>query len=1070
MDNNSDDKSRQEKKARRRIVSQKSSSASGPEQIRVPSAPDPEDAPEKAARETHVPETEALDNDETIVIPVSPASEGDESGDPDDMEKTIVAAASAADASGESSEAPSGKKTSRRKRRRKAKSKKPLWKRIIVTMIVTVLILGMLAGGGGLYYIWKIMSEAPPLDLAKLTFMDPSVVYDINGNFYQELQTSEKRENVTIQEVPELIQLAFVSIEDQRFYSHFGVDIRGTLKAVIGVITSGSTEGMGGSTITQQLIKQTHLSSETTIKRKIKEWRLAYELEQTLTKREILQSYLNKINLSYAWGVQSAAEMYFGKDVKELSIAQAATLAAIMKAPTYYNPYKYTEDEDGNSFLVRETDEEGNTYIVQDDPSKERAMNIIDKMLELGHISEREYEIAIAEIKENRIGLVAPHWSSDYTFFTDAVYEEVLEDLQEKYGMDYDEAVNLMLNGGISIYSTIDPQVQAALDYYASIDDMFPDQTWEAEEAGRVMTEATGEKVEYHPEIGGAVIQNSTSYVVGIIGGRKKEGSLVMNRALEKFQTGSSTKPCTAYAPAIDTGTVTLATTFDSIPLSFGGWTPMNFAYDYQGLCTVREGLVNSDNMIAIQTEYLTGHELCAAYAERFGYEIEWDGEADLNSSALALGGFTYGQTPLTMASAFSTFPNMGTRTTPTFYRYVTDSEGNVILESQQETIQVIKPTTAWLVTDVLKGIADNVNGNQAAGKTGTTDYAACVWYCGFTRDYTAAFWMGYDQRKVIVNGVEYDLTLDTTSQVARDFWNAVMRDFYYRKGIYDTYLPEQPPGIVQGSVDKVSGRLPTALTEKDPRGSAVITEYFVDGTTPGESDTYHREFLICQDTGLLATEYCMHTVKKVLVYKDPNVVYIAGGVPYRDDMKWGKKDMGVIPPTTFCTKCSADTKIINFAFGTQRDNPSSIINTAFTINRDNTAEAMLYLYGIPATNNAVYVNNVIPVIEVSDPEVASVTWVDGEGLKIEPLLSGTTTLTVHYTYNAGIETAVMGVPSATGEGQIIMPEYTASASIQLRITGAGTPDPPDPPTPPGPDPPEPDPDEPGGDDNPGGN
>ena len=217
MDNNSDDKSRQEKKARRRIVSQKSSSASGPEQIRVPSAPAPEDAPEKAVRETHVPETEALENDETIVIPVSPASEGDESGDPDDMEKTIVAAASAADASGESSEAPSGKKTSRRKRRRKAKSKKPLWKRIILTMIVTVLILGMLAGGGGLYYIWKIMSEAPPLDLAKLTFMDPSVIYDINGNFYQELQTSEKRENVTIQEVPELIQLAFVSIEDQRF-------------------------------------------------------------------------------------------------------------------------------------------------------------------------------------------------------------------------------------------------------------------------------------------------------------------------------------------------------------------------------------------------------------------------------------------------------------------------------------------------------------------------------------------------------------------------------------------------------------------------------------------------------------------------------------------------------------------------------------------------------------------------------------------------------------------------------------------------------------------------------------
>ena len=152
--------------------------------------------------------------------------------------------------------------------------------------------------------------------------------------------------------------------------------------------------------------------------------------------------------------------------------------------------------------------------------------------------------------------------------------------------------------------------------------------------------------------------------------------------------------------------------------------------------------------------------------------------------------------------------------------------------------------------------------------------------------------------------------------------------------------------------------------------------------------------------------------------------------------MKWGKKDTSVIPPTSFCTKCSADTKIINFALGTQPNNPSSIINTAFSVNPNTTPYAMLYLYGIPATNNAVYVNNVVPEIEISDPTLATVTWVDGEGLKIEPHLAGTATVRVSYTYNAGIETAVMGVPSATGEGQIIMPEYTASATIQIRVTG----------------------------------
>ena len=1013
------------KKARKRVVSRRASEG-GP-------------APAAKAREAAPAVT-----DETVRIArPEKTDKTSEVKDEGSMEKTIVAASGAAD-----KKDPKGRKSRARKaRKRKAKAKKPLWKRILLTLFLTVLILGLIAGAGGLYIIYKIMEEAPPLDLSKLIFEDPSVVYDINGDFYQELQTSEKRENITIDQVPELVQLCFVSIEDQRFYSHFGVDIRGTLNAVLGVITTGSTEGMGGSTITQQLIKQTHLSSETTIKRKIKEWKLAYELEQQLPKRKILEAYLNKINLSYAWGVQSASNMYFGKDVSELTIAQAATLASILKAPTYYNPYKYAEDEDGNSYLVREDDGNGNKVIIQDDPSRERAKLVIDKMLELGHISEREWEIAYAEIDENRIGLVDPEWGSDYTFFTDAVYEEVLEDLQTKYSMTYDEAVNLMLNGGISIYSTIDPVVQRTLDRYAADDSMFPDTTYEADAASAAMTELMGHTVSYHPEVGGVVLQNSTSYVVGIVGGRSKEGSLVMNRALEQFQTGSSTKPCTAYAPAIDTGTVTLATTFDSIPLSYGGWTPMNFANQYLGLTTVRTGLLESDNAIAIQTEYLAGHELCAAYAERFGYEIEWDGDADLNSSALALGGFTYGQSPLTMASAFSTFPNMGTRTTPTFYRYVTDSDGNVILESEQESIQVIKPTTAWLLTDVMKGIADNVNGNQAAGKTGTTDYAAAVWFCGFTRDYTAAFWMGYDQRNVIVNGTEYDLLMDTTSYVAKSFWNHVMSDFYSAKGIWDTRLPDMPEGIVQASVDRVSGRLPSALSEKDPRGSTVYTEYFAEGTIPGDVDTYHREVLICQDTGLLATEYCMHTVKKVLVYKDPEVVYIAGGVPYRDDYKWGKNDAAVKMPEQFCTKCGVDTKLINFSLGTRPSDPTSILSTAYDINKDalnaqGLDSVMLYLYGVPATNEAVYVNNVIPVITLSDPTVAQVEWAEGEGLRITPLLNGTTTLTVQYTYNAGIESAVRGIPSATGEGQLIYPEYTATATIQLRVSASGSPGP----------------------------
>ncbi|MBO4360858.1 MAG: transglycosylase domain-containing protein, partial [Eubacteriaceae bacterium] len=192
--------------------------------------------------------------------------------------------------------------------------------RLFAVMVCLCFIIGV--GGLGVLVTWMV--ESPQVDLTRFEYNGASTVYDINDNFYQQLQTNEVREIVEIKQIPELVSLAFVSIEDQRFYSHFGVDIRGTLKAVIGVLTSGSTEGMGGSTITQQLIKQTHLSSATSVRRKVMEWKLSYQLEQMLSKREILEAYLNKINLSEAWGIQSAARVYFGKDVGELSLAQSA--------------------------------------------------------------------------------------------------------------------------------------------------------------------------------------------------------------------------------------------------------------------------------------------------------------------------------------------------------------------------------------------------------------------------------------------------------------------------------------------------------------------------------------------------------------------------------------------------------------------------------------------------------------------------------------------------------------------------------------------------------------------------
>ncbi len=955
----------------------------------------------------------------------------------------------------ESSHGRSGKKVIVRKKRRRKRSgdkkNRPLWKKILITACIVVLCICFLGGVAGLGVMIKIMSEAPELDLTKLQFVEASKVYDINDDFYQELQSSERREPVTIQEVPELVQLAFVSIEDQRFYSHFGVDIRGTMKAVIGVLTSGGTDGAGGSTITQQLIKQTHLTSEVSVKRKVMEWKLAYQLEKKMSKREILGAYLNKINLSSAWGLESASQLYFGVSCDKLSVSQAACIASIMKAPTYYNPYSYVTAEDGSEHIEKVTDENGKTKVVQSEANAERSKLIVAKMLELGHISQKEHDIAIKEIENNEVGLVVPSYSSDYTYFTDAVYNEVLEDMQEKYSLSYNDAVELMLNGGIKIYATVDPDVQGALDSAAADDSLIAEQSYEAARASEAMSASTGESINYVPEEASVVIENSTGYVAGILGGRTKSGSLTMNRALQKFQTGSTTKPVSVYAPGIDTGIITLATTFDDVPLKFAdGWTPKNAGNNIYGMLTVREGLWESENMVATQCEYLVGHEICATYAESFGLEIAREDGLDLNGAALALGGYTYGQTPLVMASAFSVFPNEGVRITPTFYRYVTDSKGNVLLESQQQTTQVIKPQTAWLITDVLHDAAATyayftVDGHETAGKTGTTDSNVFAWYCGYTRDYTISVWMGYDQQTVTVDGEEYSLRFGSTgSSYPTWFAKRVVGDFCTRKNLAPSSLPSMPDGIIQASVDKVSGKAPTALSEQDPRGSQVITEYFIEGTYPEGSDDLHREFLICSDTGNLATEYCPHVVKKVLVYKDPSIVYIAGAVPYRDDTKVGSKEVGAIAPDTVCSSHSVDSVVNRFKFGTSPSNTSTLTDS-YTMSAG--SSDYLYIYTQSITGVTKDASGISPSVSSSNEGVAS-AYVDGNTLVITAYSQGEADITINNVYNAGVS-GVLGIPPAPSKGDTsgtVNCEYSASGTIHISVRGYNPPEPVDPP------------------------
>ncbi|MBE6037912.1 MAG: hypothetical protein E7218_01745 [Anaerofustis stercorihominis] len=921
-------------------------------------------------------------------------------------------------------------KKSKSKKGKKSKQKKGLavWKKVILVAFFLCCIVGFI----GIGVVASIMMQAPPLDTTKFEFTSSTMVYDINGKEYQELETTEKRIPVDIEEIPELVQLAFISIEDQRFYSHQGVDIRGTGKAIVQVLTQGNLDGPGGSTITQQLIKLTHLSSEKLVTRKLMEWKLAYETEQNLSKREVLEAYLNEVNMHLTWGIQSAANLYFGVDASELSIAQSAVLASIINSPAFYVPYRYDTDEEGDRFIVTTKDEDGNTIVGHDYDNRDRAILVIDKMLELGHISKKEHEIALDELENNKIGLILPKFTSSYTYFTDAVYNEVLEDLVEEYAYSESDAIDLLLNGGLKIYSTVDPVIQKSLEKHASSSSNFPSQSYSAERASAAVTKQTGVETEYIVQVGGAIIENKTGYVSGIIGGREKTGSLSLNRALRKFQIGSTTKPMTVYAAGLDAGILTLASTFNNVRMNFGSWTVVNTPSTYTGMMSVRDAIVGSVNIVAVLAQKKVGVDISAEYAERFGLEIAREGDAnDMNSAALALGGYTYGQTPLSVAAAYTTFPNGGYRVTPTFYTRVEDSNGTIILESAQETVQVISEDTAWLITSCLREVVRggtttrSVPGQQMGGKTGTTDSNGVTWFVGFTPRYTGAFWYGYDQQRVTVGKTTYELNVGIGGGGSRSpaqLWEKVFREFYDKKDLPDEKLPSRPSNVYSAAVDAVSGLAPTELTEKDPRGSKVVSEYFAKGTYPSEADNMHKEIEVCAITGKLPNEHCV-TEKKVFVVKDPKLLYPDG--TRVTSGHYGSSEKKIAPPSAkdVCKECTATGTIEGFIFSNRYAANSAVNAVTLDVGEDMT----LYLKTINRGGEIANLTKETPTYSSDNTSVCTVSN-QSMGILIKGVSAGTTTITARYTYHPGTAaeyTISKSITVTVEDNRIILPPVT---------------------------------------------
>lgn len=726
------------------------------------------------------------------------------------------------------------KKVKKEKKERKEKkvkkpSKHPKLKRTIKIMVILLFLFAIIGAGVAFGWAYQIFKDAKlGMELLHIKY-ENSIVKDINGETIAVLNGDENREIVSLNEMPEYLPIAFVSIEDERFDEHFGIDIKRTAGATVTYILGGGSSSYGGSTITQQLVKNLTNEKDSTIERKVTEMARAYHLEQELSKDQILELYLNLIFMGgTSYGVEVGSMYYFNKSCSELDLAECAFLAGINDSPNAYNPFK----EDNEATLEK---------------IKARTKTVLNKMNELGKIkSKEEYNAAIEKVNNGLVFEKGRIVENVYSYHTDAALLQIIDELMLQNDWTYDAAKLYLFSSGFTIYTTQDPNIQSIME----------------EEYKDPKYQVPSKKEEgVNSQSGMALIDHKTGYVLGACGKLgEKTDSFGLNRATQiKKQTGSSMKPLAVLAPGIDLGIITAASGFDDVQTSFGGRTFKNFGNSYRGLITLREAIAYSENMPMLKAMVQIGPENSMKFIESIGIELV---EED-NNISLALGGLTYGTSPLKMAAAYAAIANGGEYISPTFYTKVVDSNGDTVLEVNQERRTVMSKAAAYVVTEMLTETVRSgtntyikVSGMSVAAKTGTTNNEFDRWFCGFTPYYTAATWYGYDKNEE-VRWPGYN--------PASLIWLAIMQKAH--EGLEGrNFASTKPDGVVQAAVCGVSGLLPGEFCAHDPRGSKVYSEYFVKGTVPSKTCESHVQVEICDDTGLLKAEFCPRTTAKVYI------------------------------------------------------------------------------------------------------------------------------------------------------------------------------------------------------------
>ena len=779
--------------------------------------------------------------------------------------------------------------------------------RVLFVILITICVVIGCTGIGAFRGIIDNAPDVNDIDISPLGYA--TFLYDGDGNQLRKLTApSSNRLPVSIDQIPVDLQHAVVAIEDERFYEHNGIDVRGILRAFVKNLSSGNLSE-GASTITQQLLKNnvfTNWTQESTwlerFTRKIQEQYLAVEIEKKINnKNVILENYLNTINLGAGtYGVQAAARKYFNKDVWNLNLSECTTLAGITQNPTQYNPIEHPE------------------------ANAKRRKEVLDHMIDQGYITQEQYDQVInddiySEIQAAQV-LNEETDNTVYSYFEDELIDQVINYLMNIKGYTRTQAQNLVYSGGLSIYTTQDASIQKILDEEYADPSNYPDYVQYALDYALTVQNPDGEEVNYskemlrlyfqnedpefdllfdsqeegqsyvdrykehvladgstvvaervsfapQPQSSMSIIDQHTGYVKAIIGGRgEKTASLTLNRATDTTrQPGSTFKILSTYAPALNEKGMTLATTFEDEPYNYPDGSPVNNASkSYGGTTTIRRAIQNSINVVAVKCLEEVTPELGLQYLDNFGFttlahgtEADKDADGTIWTDAnlpMALGGLTHGVTNVELCAAYAAIANNGNYIEPIYYTKILDHNGNVLIEKNSAGRSVIKESTAWLLTSAMEDVVNQGTGTACqlddmtvAGKTGTTDAYNDLWFVGYTPYYTCAVWSGFDNNEKL-------------PEDARDFhknlWKKVMTRIH--EGLPDKEF-DMPASVEKISICEETGLLPRA-------GCPVITEYFDIGDVP--TDYCDQHFYESDDTG---EEYTTDEETNVSPTPDPD-------------------------------------------------------------------------------------------------------------------------------------------------------------------------------------------------------